>query len=343
MKTIDARVAHDLRRRIVEGELEAGMRLPNRELLKDSYGISMATLQVAINRLIAEGFLEVKARKLGTWVAVAPPHRHHYKLVFPGGADLRDGLWRALHDCAEEIDADESSDRTFSFFYGLDGRRNLEAYEEVVREVQADRVAGLIFASSADELKGTPLLEHPNLPRAALAERHQLPGVPKVNGDLGSFFGRALGCLLERGCRRPAVIATSTYLQPFIQAAFASHGLAATPLRTHFVEAKSLAVANLANLLMSHPSERPDGIILSATQLVPGLLDALGETNLPIVAATNFPSDCPPPGIIRLGFHVPTLLDQLMGHIDAQRAGKTPAQYAALPALFEDELPATLP
>ena len=153
-------------------------------------------LQDAVNQLVAEGFVEVGARKKGTRVAEHPAALSRYRLVFPFGPDDWGQFWHALEAAALQR---RTPAREFLCFYGLGGHRDIAEYREVVDEVQTRRVAGLIFASSADELVGTPLLDQLGLPRVAIAGPGQLPGIPKVNLDLDSFLVQAIDFLGRAG------------------------------------------------------------------------------------------------------------------------------------------------
>ena len=63
-----------LRNRITGGEFPPGSALPLRHVLLAEYGLSVATFQKSINRLIEEGFLESRGIK-GTVVSEYPPFK----------------------------------------------------------------------------------------------------------------------------------------------------------------------------------------------------------------------------------------------------------------------------
>jgi DNA-binding GntR family transcriptional regulator len=60
-KLLHLQVADDLRRRIVEGELEPGTRLPSRAALAGEHRVSEQVIRRAIDQLTAEGLLFVQA------------------------------------------------------------------------------------------------------------------------------------------------------------------------------------------------------------------------------------------------------------------------------------------
>lgn len=64
------RIAEHYRRRIRDGELEAGQRLPTVRDVAAEHGVSSATARHALSWLRVEGYLVITQR--GTWVAEAP-------------------------------------------------------------------------------------------------------------------------------------------------------------------------------------------------------------------------------------------------------------------------------
>src|SRR5262249_32016033 len=80
-----AEVLAELRRAIVAGRLRPGSRLPTRRDLIRRFGRSALTVQQALDRLAAEGFVTARGRH-GTFVADTPPHLRNIALVFPAVA-----------------------------------------------------------------------------------------------------------------------------------------------------------------------------------------------------------------------------------------------------------------
>ncbi|WP_329266761.1 GntR family transcriptional regulator [Streptomyces sp. NBC_01451] len=98
-------VASDLRRRLTEGEWEAGARLPSRAQLAQHYGVGANVMQRATERLIIEGLLEGRT---GSGTYVAPPRERRRMIRFRhrerrGGSPFRadmyeigsNGTWEA--------------------------------------------------------------------------------------------------------------------------------------------------------------------------------------------------------------------------------------------------------
>ncbi len=349
MATVPDRIVTTLKRRIVRGALHPGDRLPDRRTLVRTFGASPGSVQTALQRLIDEGFVTVGARKHGTFVATRPPHLHHYKLLFPYAPEYPGEFWRVLREQAAAMSA--ATPREFSFFYGQGGHRDVESYQELVEDVRAERVAGLIFASGAAEFKGTPILDQPGIARVAIADTYELPGIPKLHVDLASFLAAALDVLVARGRRRIAVLFGSSPNDINSQAAsdfaagMAARGLAVNPVWTQFVDVWSpLSARRCLHLMLSRPArQRPDGLILADDNFVPsataGIRDAAVRVpaDLSVVALANFPvgitSAVP---VIRIGFDARSILDTLARWVDLLRAGQHPPASRRVGAVSED-------
>ncbi len=348
---VEARIADRLRRDIIAGRLPKGRRLPNREALRRHHGASLATVQAAIDRLVTEGFLHVGSRKLGTFVSAHPPHLHHYKVIFPYAPEERGAFWETLRDAA--IGMADADDRSFSFFYGFGGHRDLHAYQELTEDVRCSRVAGLIFASGATEFKGTPILNQPGIPRVAIADSYELPGIPKLAIDFTSFFDLAIGALARLGRRRIAVLfgaAPGQEASP-VERAFrermAVHGLAVNPLWLQYVHLWcAFSARNCVRLLLhSGHAERPDALIIAddnvLTAATQGVADAgcADPASLSVVALANFPTAIPAAvPVVRIGFDVRGVLAQAARIIDDLRAGdRTPTEFQVIPAVTEED------
>lgn len=349
MALVQDKIVKSLKRKIVGGELRPGSRLPCRRTLSRMFDASPVTVQLAVTRLVDEGFATVGARKNGTLVAEKPPHLHHYKLLFPYDPTSRGEFWRVLREEARRMT--EETDRDFSFFYGQGGHRDRESYDELVEDVRAERVAGLIFASGATEFKGTPILDQPGIPRVAIAAEYELPGIPKMHLDHASFFAKALDVLVAQGRRRIAALfgASSrdddSLVEKDYAAAMAARGLQVNPVWTQFVEVFSPQSARHCVHLMLHADadRRPDGLILADDNFIPsatqGVLDAgvRAPRDLGVVALANFPVgiEAAVP-VTRVGFDVKAILEMMADWIEMLRAGRQPPAFRPMMAIEED-------
>lgn len=348
MLTVDEKIAKRLRQDVISGRLPLGARLPDRLALAQRYGAGLATVQVAVARLVTEGFLHVGARRQGTFVAQRPPHLYHYKVVFPFGPQMRPGFWQVLHDEVQRVAAAGTVD--ISCWFGLGGHGQQAEYAALVQAVVQQRLAGLIFASSAYELRGTPVLDQPGLPRAMVAVADEHPGIPKIAVDHADFFRRAAAYLRAQGCRRLALLCASegplggAGLAALGQRELAAAGFSVRPEWVQFVNpAMPLAANHCTQLLLrAAPPHRPDGLLVADDTLVAAATAGLAaldrRTPLPVVAMANFPavpvSAVP---VVHLGFDVPGMLQTLMDHIAALRRGETPPDFTPVPAQFAAE------
>ncbi|MBM4078062.1 MAG: GntR family transcriptional regulator [Lentisphaerae bacterium] len=343
MAKADDQVADRLREKIVKGRWKPGSRIPSRVTLFKELGTCLATLQKAMDQLAAEGFVEVGPRKKGTRVASHPPHLTKYRLVFPYGPDDWGQFWHALEAGARQRSTPQQE---FLCFYGLAGHRDIKEYQEIVREVETRRVAGLIFASSADEFLGTPLLDKPGLPRVAITGQGYLPGIPKVEIDLQSFMQQAVDTLVARGRTRIAMLSASIAggMGDLFRRAMSAHGLKSRPAWEQFASRRNpLGARHVMELLMqSGQPERPDGLIVSDDNI----LTAAGEglvaagvrvpEDLHVVALTNFPLLVPSPvAVTRIGFDIPAMLDLLVQRLEQVRRGEKPPEFTFMPAKVE--------
>jgi len=338
-------LAAALRERIVRGDWAPGTRLPPRPALAREMDACLATLQDAVTRVAQEGFLHIGARKQGTFVAQFPPHLTRYRLIFPYGPDDWGQFWHALEAAAQQI---ATPAQEFLCFYGLSGHRDIVEYQAVVDEVLTRRVSGLIFASSANELSGTPLLEQPGLPRVAIAAADSLPGIPKVYVDLDGLMRQAVTCLADQGCRRIALLCAThgTVMRDKFRAAMQHSGFPVNTCREQFASPRHAIVARHLMELMfqSGNPDRPDGLVIADDNLVTAATEGLVRAGikvpaeLRVIAATNFPNILPSHvPVTRIGFDIPALLDLLVLRLKQLKNGEAPPETTYVPATVMPE------
>lgn len=340
-------IARELRRQIVAGALAPGCRLPTRVEIESRFSASPFTVQRALENLRADGFITVNGRQ-GTYVAAHPPHLGNFALVFPGdpGGASRKRFWMALG--REAANYPLPAEQALRVFHNIDGARGNPAYEELLYDVLAHRVAGLIFAAAPHRLQSTPILDEPGIPRVGIQSGQADTKYPVVVPDSHSFFARAFDHLKQRGCRRVACI-TAPH-RDGVMAQMRQLALGAglqSPLYwwQSISPAWPEAARNCAHLLFNAgQAERPDALIIGDDHLVEhamlGLVDAgvrePGE--LRIVAHCNFPyaMPCPLP-CTWLGFDARAVLQACINAITAQRRGGEPPALTRIPAIFEHE------
>jgi DNA-binding LacI/PurR family transcriptional regulator len=339
-------IVSDLRRRIVRGEFEPGSRLPTRRCLEGSYQISPMTLQRVFDTLAEDGFVEARGRA-GTFVSPAAPHLTHFALLLHEAE--ADSLWyRAL---AHQTQQQAAQGRRVSCYTHIDGHLDVPDYQRLTADIEAGRIAGIIFSNSPHQVAHTPLLTAPGIPRCALMSEQRFAHIPAVFVDYDSFTTQAIAHLADRGRRRLAWLFNGDRVAPIsgvMQRACAARHLTLNPIWQQYpYHRHPLAVAQVTHLLMTlPPDQRPDGLVITDDNLVPaatrGLAQAgIAPAELDVVALANFP-ELPETHfpVTFLGFDMAAMVAQCFAHLDRQRRGQTPPGTTLFPAQFA---PPTLP
>jgi DNA-binding LacI/PurR family transcriptional regulator len=326
-------VLHELRRQIVSGGFAPGARLPIRTELQQRFDASCITVQRVLDRLASDGLVTAHGRQ-GTFVVDRPPHLHRIALVFPFGPG-DDGRWqnyyaallRAAHRLIKE-------GVELSICIAEDRHRPTAAFEHLQAICRDGLLAGVIFASPPEVWAGMPMVEA-QIPRIALTGT-QRQDVVQVRPDHDSFAARAAAHLAARGCRRPAVIASTTISwQPQMlerwHRLFADAGV---PIRAQWLLGAHLEIpdsaSHLARLLCAPwCSERPDALVIADDNFTEAVLAGLMSegvrvgSEMLVLAHTNFPHEgSAVVPVERLGFDVTALLRHAIAQIAAMRGGK---------------------
>jgi hypothetical protein len=344
-----------MRAKIVKGEWPPSQRIPTLRHLLSHFDVSVATMQRAVDQLVADGFVETRGR-LGTFVADHPPHLCHYAMVFHGTPDdppTWGGFPRALSSTAGEIE--RSSVRKFPQFYGIQGHADTEDYQQLRRIVQRQRLAGLIFTTNPDYLTGDPLLEAPGIPRVVLMSAERGSKIPIVETDAAAFFTRAVDYLADRGRQRIAVlfqagdirVGAHRELEDIFLAALQKRGLMEQPYWRQYVNVVDpTAVCRAVHLLLhAEKPQPPDALIVADDTMLDAAVNGLFAAgvrvpqDVEVIVHANFPVVPAALPVKRLGFDSRSILNACIRSIDAQRRGETVAPVTTLPAVFSWELP----
>ena len=339
-------VAEHFRNRIVRGELAPGARLPSYSEMAQALGACKSTVQDAMDELKRDGFLEARERS-GVFVAERPPHLCHYAVVVAGDEmESAPAFATALRREADTMRR-EKSGRLLIY---ADVAVNNPEYFRLLRDMEANRVAGLIFQRDPRDfgLAGTPVLMAPGMPRVAItAPSYAQAGLAVVWPDFAAFARKATGYLAARGRRRLACLLYEDVESgpvAFREMIPRECGLSMEPEWYHVVPPRS--VRNVVRLLMRLPeSERPDALLVVDDNLVEqaslGLLDAgvrIGE-EIDVVGHCNYSSVVPSHvRMKRLGWDDRELLRVCMKQIDRMRAGEAAAPPIAVEPLFDHEM-----
>jgi DNA-binding LacI/PurR family transcriptional regulator len=341
----------ELRAQILSGELEPGQRLPTRFEMLRRFAVSKTTVQSAVDRLQADGFVVARGRR-GTFVADQPPHLTRYALVFasrPGSTNWG-GLSRSLVEAATAIE--QASQRKLPCFFDVTGRPDVEDHQRLIYEMNAHQLAGIIFAATPASLAGTPVLDQPGVPRVGImAPVHTAPIDAVEMNRSGLYFERAFEHLLGQGRRRVATLFKSW---PFREYAFQDqlleslkrHKLDARPAWQQFVDVfDPRAAGNVVQLMFqAGTQDRPNGLIVTDDTMVDSVIAGLMAAGVRVpedvlvIAHCNFPHSVRTPlPFVRLGFDSHQILEACVASIDRQRAGDTALRVVGIDPVFEHE------
>ncbi len=342
-------ISQHFRQRILAGTLKAGEQLPAQTALARQFRVSPVTVQRSIDLLARQGFLRTQ-RRGGTFVAERPPHLCRYGLVFidtPGDPTT----WTLYHNAIanEGVRLAKRDGIQLSTYHGVLGHVDEADYQRLLEDVREGLVGGIIITSYPSPLLQTPLLRDPDLPRVAIMGLPEIPGIPRVFGDIEQLIDRSLDWLKAQGRKRVTVIASLgmyAHCPDHYPSALRAHGFPAEPWRVQILDRRPPQAANhCVQMLMQAPrKERPDALLILDDNLVEhacaGLVAAGVRVpdDVTVVAQCNFP--WPPPAVLpvrRLGFSVAQMLTACIDSINRQRLGEDVAPWVRIPAVFEDE------
>jgi DNA-binding LacI/PurR family transcriptional regulator len=343
-------IIDELRGRILDRTYAPGCRMPRRSDLQEHFKVSSVTIQRSLDRLIEDGFVEARGRQ-GTFVAMHPPHRCHYGLLFPMQQSDSQFVrfWTALGNEAQAMCRDQPF--TITCYYGIDGHEEHADHQRLMRDIRNRRLAGLIHTTTPPKgLVSSPVVTQPGLPRVCvMSASHDHPSLVPLVLSQESFISQALDYLHSRGRRRVALYTVPGHQGAFYKAfcaTVAARGMSTEPQWLQICPPWAPECARYVTHLMMHPDQRqrPDALVLADDNLVEHATIGLITANVrvpddcDIVAHCNFP--WPTPSLLpvrRLGYDARQLLTLAMQEIDRQRSGHPSADRLDLPARFEDE------
>ncbi len=339
-----SQIAEHLRARIVGGELLPGAQLPTRVELEQQFGVSTVTVQRALDFLVANEFVRVNGRR-GTFVVQNPPHLSRYALVMSEHPVHEFRVWGrfALALCDEVKRLERDEDVQIAAFVGAQPHGDNEIFQKAVREVEGNRLAGLIFLNPGAYLD-TPLMQDSHVARVGVGVNMKaVEGTSAINLDWATFWDRSLEFFAASGRKKLAVLATGEWEEDaFIQKA-AQRGIEIKPQWVQYVHSSPSQAARRAVHLLLSGNERPDALLVSDDNLLEsatqGILDAKATTQVEVVSHCNFPY--PTPSLLpvkRLGFDLRAVLKMCLQNIDAQQRGEIVGSDTSVTACFDDEI-----
>ena len=341
-------IEQTLRARIVSGDLRPGSRLPTRSELEEQFVVSSVTVQLALDRLIEDGFVKAEGRR-GTYVTEHPPHLFRYGICFPGYPSNHPGWSRFWTALANEALKFQGQPRRMALYHGIDHRSDTDDAQRLISDIQNQRLAGLIFAMHPYVIAGTPFMEDRGIPRVGFMGAAEGSGVGSVELDRDSFLNKALDYFQSRGRKRIAILMVPGLWPLFydqIARGLALRGMSTQPYWGQLASPMAPETArNAVHLLMhNRSSESPDGLFISDDNLVEhaiaGLIAAGVRVpeDLDVVAHCNFP--WPTPSVLpakRLGYDSRLVLKNCISYIDKKRAGQVTPESLVVTAQYEDE------
>lgn len=333
-----------------------GTRLPARAELQKLYQTTPVTIQRAFDKLKEDGFIRSEGQR-GTFVADCPPCLANYAVVFPYHFKSQHpelNFWRVL--ALEAKRKSKSSDNSFTIYTDLNGHIDEPDYIKLSEDVKAERLAGIIFASSPHLLAKTPLFEdimaRTELPKVAFMGISRFPGIPVVSNSLEDSLCMVLNFFRNNGRHNLGVITAMSGIEgdgkinheDLLISESEKRGIKLLPQHLQVMHSSlaSRARALTQLLLKGAAAERPDALLIMDDSLVEavskGIVDC-GLTNpddLLVVGYSNFPempvSSVP---ISRYGFDVSVFLETCLNIMAKQHKGEAVPPKTLIPAEFK--------
>jgi DNA-binding LacI/PurR family transcriptional regulator/DNA-binding transcriptional regulator YhcF (GntR family) len=325
-------ILEHLRSQIIAGDLLPGVQLPTRRELEKQYGVSMGTVQQALDRLSQDGFVVADGRR-GTHVAEHPPHLSQYALIFRHHPQADRWVWTRFYSALsqEALAANRADHPRIAVRTGIEGHSDNAGFRQLLDDVKAQRLAGMIFADGFGLLEDLPIVQSASTPIVLLGDT-KLPHIAQVDTDFDSFYREAYEHLMRKGCKRLAILTHQSPGWPPLERTIESARASGFTILPHWIQHVdvefSSASANIMSLLMN-ARDLPDALLITDDNLVEhatsGLQPHMGTHMLEIVAHCNIPhlpaSRVP---VQFLGFDARVLLRRCLEQIDAMRRGEKP-------------------
>jgi hypothetical protein len=348
-------ILRQLREQIVGGKWSPGQRLPSRGEFEISTGTSRVTVQKIFDKLAQEGFVEVNGRR-ETRVASDPPHLSRYALAFPSDPTLPNRwnrFWTVLSDVSVHVRRKDGTPAV-QIFRNIDGHSDVREFGQLLTAARHHLVAGMIFPGPSPLLLQSPLVKETDIPRVLISRptpHSRESGSSIVTTDTATFYEKACSYLKQRGCSSVAILMQSgESFEDKVAPSLARHQLQCPAYWLHRILPESATtVTSILHLMMRHPAERPQGLIIADDHFTgPATMGLLAAgvrvpDDLEVVVHENFPAQSQ--SLLpfrRLGFDVRELLRASIELIDQQRQGAPPG-LVIVSAGFEDELPDAQP
>jgi hypothetical protein len=333
MPTRSADAAQTIRDWIARGRWPPGKRVPTKLELCKRFGISNVTMQIALSRLSAEGFLVARGRA-GTFVTDSPPCMRRIAVTFP--VEKGQSRWYDLLEAGARSLTLASYDIVPYFGCGsLEAAMPTPAFARFSEDVSTHRLAGAVLCNPPSE--NTPALLKRSKRMKYVSIGMAVAELPVV--DLGDPNVRVLTYLVARKRKRLAILSTLNFGDAFtsrVRREATKLGLMVKDCWIHHLDTERTGpVESLVRLILDYPpQDRPDAIYVMDDHLggqAAAGLRASGVSvpdDLDVICHSNFP-EVPMPGIAAtyvgvdtrdvMGRCVDTVIRQLEGGTVAAR------------------------
>jgi len=265
-------IIRGIRQRIASGEYSPGSQLPPMTELTRQFNACTMTVQRAMDRLRADGFIYSRRRE-GNYVSAKPPSLCRIGLVF-NLAPAPDGQWSQYYR-AWQTEADRFNEREPS----ADGSPHWLSFhspadsgeDELEAAVDSGCIAGLIFTMHPSQWSLSPILTKPGIHRVTITSI-PIEGIPTVTFDSAGLLANALDWFAANGRRRVAfIIGSSAQHTDELIAAVGARGMLT---HRHWAQGVDLAHPHWAatcaeTLARINSPDRPDALLVEDDNLLP--------------------------------------------------------------------------
>jgi GntR family transcriptional regulator of arabinose operon len=332
-----ANIADELRLQFAKNVWPPGSGLPSNRKLAEMFGVSLLTMQRALERLRHESLIFVKDRS-GTFVSPSKPSYSRYGMVFSLIPNSEKGWsWSSFNTgiLREILASGEGDEWRGTPYFGVDGHSDSEGYRNLLEDLRQGNLSGLVFMPGA-EIVVQNGIGNCHIPMVAFRSSRPLQsGIAYVNLDQGDVFEKSLNYLEGLGHRRIAVLtssASSINYETEITAKISARGMETRP---QWIQSASVQnpywARNCMHLLMRlEQSERPDALIVTDDNLLSCAVLGLSASgvrvpeDLTIVTACNFPDYAQPSlPMKRIGFDLKAAVRTCVDLLSRKKRGES--------------------
>lgn len=335
---------------ILSGELKPGDQLPPIATLKKEFGVAIVTMQRVMEKLKANG-ITTATRGRGTYISENTPCLRRLGMVFPAlpGTPAWSLMYTAMQQAGETV-AKELGLETVTYL-GQGGVRDNREHERLIRDIEAFRLCGILFAVHPFELAGTlAMAACLPIPRVAVMTGAGYDDLCAIHPGYPSFNAELVSILRNKQCRRMACIATSNWPRDRLSELVEAIRSGGSEVPERWIQAVPYQEPHWArncahNLFASDRSSTPEGLVITDDHLVEATLEGLrlagrkpGE-DVQVIAHRNHPSPLPVhAGVDYLGCDFHSLVRQALITMERKRTRQPFAQATTMPAVFLNPL-----